>query len=252
MKLLIVDDEAHIRLMMRLTLEAAGYEVDEAATGEEGLARFGDGTGYAAILLDQKMPGIDGLQTLVRLKALKSDVCVIMVTAFASIELAVDALKLGATDFLRKPMTPDTLRAAVTAALDSPPRTTKTGAGAARAAGRPKPAIETLTFNGFRVTRSPGPIDPMARAHVFHVKRYPGATEAPVTVEIDPEAEASVARLSRRSLQPGGAFWREQAESLLTAYLWNEGKTPDNGRLTVTIREVSRDDIDRAAAWESD
>ena len=43
MKLLIIDDEAHIRLMMRLTLEAAGYQVDEAATGEEGLALFGDG-----------------------------------------------------------------------------------------------------------------------------------------------------------------------------------------------------------------
>ena len=110
MKLLIIDDEPHIRLMMRLTLEAAGYQVDEATTGEEGLARFGDSTGYSAILLDQKMPGIDGLQTLVRLKALKPTACVIMVTAFASIELAVDALKLGATDFLRKPMTPDTLR----------------------------------------------------------------------------------------------------------------------------------------------
>ena len=134
MKLLIIDDEAHIRLMMRLTLEAAGYQVDEAATGEEGLARFGDGTGYAAILLDQKMPGIDGLQTLVRLKALKPEVCVIMVTAFASIELAVDALKLGATDFLRKPMTPETLRAAVSAALDSAP------AGADNRSGRPSRA----------------------------------------------------------------------------------------------------------------
>ena len=74
----------------------------------------------------------------------------------------------------------------------------------------------------------------------------------PVTVEINPEAEASVARLSRRALRPAGSFWREHAESLLTSYLWNEGKTPDNGRLTVTIREVSRDDIDRAASWKSD
>ncbi len=216
MKLLIIDDEAHIRLMVRLTLEAAGYQVDEAATGEEGLARFGDGTGYAAILLDQKMPGIDGLQTLSRLKALKPDACVIMVTAFASIELAVDALKLGATDFLRKPMTPETLRAAVSAALDSPPRTPKTGA--AEPIERSRPEIETLTFNGFRVTRSPGPIDPTARAHVFHVKRYPGGASVPVIVEIDPEAEASVARLSRRALRPGGSFWHEQAESLLTEY----------------------------------
>ena len=68
MKLLIIDDEAHIRLMMRLTLEAAGYEIDEAANGEDGLTRFGDGSAHAGILLDQKMPGIDGLHALVRLK----------------------------------------------------------------------------------------------------------------------------------------------------------------------------------------
>src|SRR5438093_109820 len=127
MKLLIINDEAHIRLMMRLTLEAAGYQVDEAATGEEGLARFGDGSGYAAVLLDQKLPGVDGLQTLVRLKDVKREVCVIMVTAFASIELAVDAMKLGA-DFLRKPMTPETLRGAVAAAFDSGRRTPIVGA----------------------------------------------------------------------------------------------------------------------------
>jgi two-component system chemotaxis response regulator CheY len=67
MKMLIIDDEAHIREMMRLTLEAAGYEVGEAADGDEGLARFGDGSGYDVVLLDQKMPGMDGLETLRRL-----------------------------------------------------------------------------------------------------------------------------------------------------------------------------------------
>ena len=117
MKLLIIDDEPHIRQMMRPTLEAAGYEVGDAATGEDGLAQYGDGRDVSAVLLDQKMPGIDGLQTLRRLKERAPDVCVVMVTAFASIELAVEAMKLGATDFLRKPMTPEALRGAVTAAL---------------------------------------------------------------------------------------------------------------------------------------
>src|SRR5207253_8039852 len=109
MKLLVVDDEAHIRQMMRLTLESSGYAVDEAASGEDALGRFGgDGT-YDAVLLDQKMPGIDGLETLKQIRRRVSDACVIMVTAFGSIELAVDAMKLGATDFLSKPMTPETL-----------------------------------------------------------------------------------------------------------------------------------------------
>src|SRR6185436_19436547 len=119
MKLLIIDDEPHIRQMMRLTLEAAGYQVDEAADGQAGLDRYRDGGDYDAVVLDQKMPGLDGLETLQRLKERTPEACVLMVTAFASIELAVDAMRLGATDFLRKPMTPETLRGAVAAALDS-------------------------------------------------------------------------------------------------------------------------------------
>ena len=102
---------------MRLTLEASGYEVGEAANGEEALRLFGDGFSFDAILLDQRMPGLDGLETLKRMKARRADVCVIMVTAYATVELAVDAMKLGATDFVRKPMTPETLRHAVAAAL---------------------------------------------------------------------------------------------------------------------------------------
>jgi DNA-binding response OmpR family regulator len=242
--LLIIDDEPHIRQMMRLTLETAGYQIDEAATGEEGLARFGDGGRHAAILLDQKMPGIDGLQTLVRLKQQAPDVCVIMVTAFASIELAVDAMKLGATDFLRKPMTPETLRSAVAAALARRPP------AAVKPAGRPAPRIETLTLNGFRLARSPEPIDPASREHVFHVTHFPDGALSTVVVAIDPEAIARLARLTRRQLQPGGAFWRDQAERLLAAFLWSEGKPPQNGRLTV--RDVPRQDLDLAAAWELD
>ena len=103
MKLLVIDDEPHIRQMVRLTLEAAGYQVDEAAAGEAGLALYEARGGYDAVLLDQKMPGIDGLQTLKQLKEREPDVRVIKVTAFASIDLAVEAMRLGATDFLRKP-----------------------------------------------------------------------------------------------------------------------------------------------------
>ncbi len=121
MKLLIIDDEPHIRQMMRLTLETSGYAIDEAADGEDGLRRFGDGSGYDAVLLDQRMPGLDGLETLRRLRQRAPDARVLMVTAFASIELAVDAMKLGAADFLRKPMTPDALRGAVAATLTGHP-----------------------------------------------------------------------------------------------------------------------------------
>ena len=126
-----------------------------------------------------------------------------MVTAFASIELAVDAMRLGATDFLRKPMTPEMLRGAVAAALASRPRVP---------------------------LKHPGPVEAQATPHI--------------------EAVARVVRLTRHPLQPGGAFWREQAERLLSAYLWSEGKVPEGGQLTV--QDISRDDIDVAAAWDRD
>ena len=85
---------------------------------------------------------------------------------------------------------------------------------------------------------------------MFEVAHAPHATVSVVTVSIDPEAVARVARLTRRQLQPGGAFWRDQAERLLAAFLWSEGKPPDNGRLVV--RDVSRDALDVAVAWDLD
>jgi DNA-binding response OmpR family regulator len=245
-KLLIIDDEPHIRQMMRLTLEASGYAVDEAESGEDGLTRFADGAGYDAVLLDQKMPGLDGLETLRRLRARVPDARVLMVTAFASIELAVDAMKLGACDFLRKPMTPDALRGAVAATLTGHPAARPS----APAAAADRPPIETLTLNGFQIVRAGDDVDAPPAEHRFRVRRFTDNDQATVTVAIDPEAVARVARLSQRTLGPRGAFWRLQAERRLSSYLWSEGRLPPEGRLVV--HDVPRIDIDLLLAWDSD
>jgi CheY-like chemotaxis protein len=246
MKLLIIDDEPHIRQMMRLTLEAAGYEVAEAADGAAGLERFGDGRTYDAVILDQKMPGLDGLETLRRIKERTPTACVVMATAFGSIELAVDAMRLGATDFLRKPMTPEALRAAVAAAIGSQAARTVSTPSAMR---RPSARVEitTLTMNGFQIQRESA-IEPSSFDHVFRVRHVADGGVFTVTVTIDPEAVERVARLTHRRLEPGGTFWRLQAERLLSAYIWTEARGPADGRLTV--RDVSRDDLDVAARWE--
>src|SRR5213593_815567 len=97
-RILIIDDEEHIRRMMRFTLEAAGYAVGEAADGPAGLAIYGDGSNWDGVILDQRMPGMDGLEVLERIKKIDSHARVVMSTAYASIELAVDAMKLGASD----------------------------------------------------------------------------------------------------------------------------------------------------------
>ncbi|HJZ77839.1 MAG TPA: response regulator [Vicinamibacterales bacterium] len=244
MKLLLVDDEAHVREMMRLSLEADGYEIDEAADGDRALEAFGDGRGYAAILLDQKMPGLDGLETMKRMLAVAPDARVIMVTAYASIELAVDAMRLGAAHFVRKPMTPETLRGAVAAALDAGPRPSGRRAGGARAADTP---IERITLNGFRIEPTPRTGSEMPNEHAFLVTRFPDGASQTITVAIEPDAIARVARLTRRELPASGPFWQWQARRLLSGHLWTEGRLPQTGRLT--LRDVPRDDLELAGAW---
>src|ERR1700752_1371038 len=125
-RILIIDDEENIRRVTRLTLQAAGYEVGEAGDGYSGLEVFGNGSNWDAVLLDQRMPRMDGLETLRHINERDANARVIMATAYASIELAVDAMKLGATDFVRKPMTPEILRNAVAAALAKQPRVSTT------------------------------------------------------------------------------------------------------------------------------
>ena len=120
-RVLIVDDEENIREMTRLALETAGYEVGEAASGLEAFAIIGGDDSWDAVLLDQKMPGMVGTEVLRRIKVMLPSVKVIMMTAYASVELAIEAMKLGATDFVRKPMTPEILRNALTAAFAKSP-----------------------------------------------------------------------------------------------------------------------------------
>jgi DNA-binding response OmpR family regulator len=262
MRILVVDDEEHLRRMMRLTLEASGYEVADAADGEEGLKLFGDGLRFDATLLDQRMPGMDGLETLRRMKRQRADACIIMVTAYATIELAVDAMKLGATDFVRKPMTPDTLRHAVAAALakrDRPSASRETGAqpppSAAPSTARPQllPPVEIWTTNGFfvtRATRQGAAGAQQAAEYHFVVRRGKEGAGADVVVSVDPKAIERIARERKRPLGPASAFWRQQAESALVNYLWNEAELPQAGRLLVS--RVTAAMLDAAVDWPED
>jgi CheY-like chemotaxis protein len=245
-RILIIDDEENIRRVTRLTLEAAGYEVGEAADGERGLEAFGDGAVWDAVLLDQRMPGMDGLETLRQLKGRRPGARVIMSTAYASIELAVDAMKLGAADFVRKPMTPEILRGAVAAALSK-----RVDAGASSAARAPRegatgPLIQTVTMNGFTILEPEGapPPEPVERRFIV---RSPGGGEHEVLVRIDEEAIGYVERMTRRSLPAENSFWTVQAQRVLSDYLWKEGKVPPTRSLSV--RDVDRDELPVAARW---
>lgn len=105
---LIIDDEQSIRESLSLVLTQEKYEVETAADGEQALAKAAART-YDVALLDIRLPGIDGMEVLKRLRKITPDTCIIMITATKAISTAVEALKLGAVDYLTKPMNVDDL-----------------------------------------------------------------------------------------------------------------------------------------------
>ncbi len=118
-RVLIVDDETNVRLMLRTALESVGYEVVEAAEGHAALERLRNASsGCDLILLDLKMPKMDGMELLSQLRTDGNVIPVVMLTAHGSIPDAVAAMKLGAIDFLTKPVTPDVLRRVVADVID--------------------------------------------------------------------------------------------------------------------------------------
>ncbi len=114
---LIVDDEKNIRLTLSQALEVLNVETDTAANGEEALAKLKEKE-FGLILLDLKMPGMDGMEVLRRVREFRPDIRVIILTAYGTIESAVEAMKLGAVDFIQKPFSPDEIRGLVSRVID--------------------------------------------------------------------------------------------------------------------------------------
>ena len=101
-KILIVDDDAELRKTVSDVLNAAGYSTDMAASGNEALERV-LAEKYDIAILDMMMPGRDGMDVLMELRRIRPSIRVIMITAFATVENAVMAIKKGAHDYIAKP-----------------------------------------------------------------------------------------------------------------------------------------------------
>jgi DNA-binding NtrC family response regulator len=111
-RVLVVDDEPHVRLSYRVALETEGYEVVEASSGKSALGQLIDRR-FGLAILDVRMPEMDGLELLARMRENKIAVPVVIVTAYSDVPHAVKAMKLGAIDFLQKPLRPEELRTLV-------------------------------------------------------------------------------------------------------------------------------------------
>jgi two-component system, NtrC family, nitrogen regulation response regulator NtrX len=116
-RILVIDDESAIRDSLKMTLEYEGYDVIGAATGQEGLA-LAEREAPDLVLLDVKMPGMDGIEVLERLRSMNDALPVVVVSGHGSISTAVEATKKGAFDFIEKPFASDRVLVSLRNALD--------------------------------------------------------------------------------------------------------------------------------------
>jgi two-component system NtrC family response regulator len=117
LKILVIDDEKVICNACRLVLTEKGHTVDLCMTGETGLIAIEKGT-YDVILLDMKLPDIDGMEILRTVRKKIPAPCLIVMTGYSTMSNAVQAMKLGAVDYLTKPFTDDNLIEAIKKSCD--------------------------------------------------------------------------------------------------------------------------------------
>ena len=110
--ILVVDDEGAIRYSITKTLQRVGYHVEAAASGEEALEMM-QNRAYDVVLTDIRMPGLTGVELLRRIKEQAPDAVVILLTGYASLETAIESLRLGAHDYLVKPSSSQDIRTSV-------------------------------------------------------------------------------------------------------------------------------------------
>jgi DNA-binding NtrC family response regulator len=115
-RILVIDDEEIVRVSCKKCLTPEGYDVDVAANGIEGLAMT-ENNRYDVILTDLKMPDMDGMEFLTKVKERHPDTKVIMITGYSTVEHAVRAMRMGAYNYIEKPFTPDALVEAVREAM---------------------------------------------------------------------------------------------------------------------------------------
>jgi len=116
-RVLVVDDEESVRNLLQRVLTEAGYNVVTAANGQEALDKVTE-LNIQAVLLDIKMPGMSGIEVLRQLASGRPDICVIMATAVGDVQTAVEAMKLGAFDYITKPFNRDDVVLTVQRAIE--------------------------------------------------------------------------------------------------------------------------------------
>lgn len=116
-RVLVVDDEGIMRNLLADVLQDEGYDVTTATTGEEAI-KYAREKSFQIVITDLKMPGMNGIEVLKRFKEIDNNISIIVITAYASVESAVEAMKEGAYDYISKPFNIDEIKLIVNRALE--------------------------------------------------------------------------------------------------------------------------------------
>ena len=228
--ILVIDDETNIRTMIGLALKHAGYGVGTAPDGTEGLAKYEQGDAWDLVLLDQRMPGLAGIEVQREIFRRNPRARLILITAFGTIDLALEAIQAGASDFLRKPFTADTLRLAVKSALER--EATHLNAVPVGMVCR---EFTRTTINGFSFELDGQSTDDGAGdlTCIFDVHRSDSPTRL-VRVVLPAYVMELVKAYTDSENLPGGArFWTAMCEESLANHLWQNAEVPVDNILRI-------------------
>jgi DNA-binding response OmpR family regulator len=236
-RLLIVDDESNIRTMLRLALSQGGQQTDTASDGPEGLEKFGPaGADWDLVLLDQRMPGMEGLEVLREMRRRNPAACVLMMTAFGTVDLATEAIQAGAADFLRKPFTLETLRNAVRVALARQADTAGSGPQKGGPTGPMAVSFERANINGFHIASPPGidiDADTGEILDAFTVRNAAG-DERVCRVILSTNVVTQVrAHVEGEEIVSEERFWQALCGEALANHLWQNAEFPEGDRVVV-------------------
>lgn len=229
-RILVIDDETNIRTMIRLALAHAGHEVTTASDGAEGLQKYGQGDHFDLVLLDQRMPGMPGIEVLREIFKRNTKARIILITAFGTIDLALEAIQAGASDFLRKPFTAETLRMSVQSAIEK-----SATQRSAIPVGMVCREFTRTTINGFSFELDSQAIDEHVGdlSCLFDVHRADGPTQV-VRVTLPAYVMELVKAYTDSERVPGGQrFWTAMCEEALANHLWQNAEIPADNSLSI-------------------
>ena len=227
-RILIIEDTKNIRTMVRLALEKEGHEIALAEDGEQGLELFAQGEDWDLTLVDQRMPKIEGREVVIEARRRDPMARLIMMTAFASSELAAEVMAAGAVDFLRKPFATEVLRNAVEVALAQPRHETTPMAESTSETETPTLYIPRVSWrvNGFSLWPLENVAPPTAEfGRVFQVRQPDGETSR-CFVTITPHIRAETQRQSGQELADDDEIWERLCGEAVLAFIWEHSRTP--------------------------